>query len=545
MRPQNEDLPQSQDNVAVSVASLFRALSATFPSPAQQQAALLTVFAVDSFAVDSFAVDSSAVDASAVDAFAVDSFAVDSFAVDSFAVDSFAVDASAVDASAVDASAVDSFADVIAPVVNIFAAELNLAANAIVTVSGSILVSGNVVSIMAAVLVAQNDAYMAMLAAAVTSTVAAATPAIARSAALPPATRKTHVRSRLGDLRLIEPLQMAYAQKAMKDVFRGSSSQLKALDKVAAELSVMVQAESTSTAAVTDRLGAAAAASGGSGSSGGGGSASGDGGAGGGSSGSSGGGGSSASGGSGSSASGGSGSSASGGSGSSVSGGGASGGSGAGGGGGGGGVNGVGDVDPLTIINRDVSAGAVLLHPNFHAMLDAFLQGDFGAHDFSDPAFQSAVTAFLNSAAIVIPTLSVIADLLAITSGSIATTGAVISLEIAAALYVGSLLSLDLQFDQFLMTFEADAPANIGAAATLITNYLNIRAAFGGNGTALAASAFGQSADSFKPDGHAIVNGVVSGKAQTALESLNQARDLLSRLLESKAGQTIASVATA
>ncbi|MEW5312215.1 MAG: hypothetical protein WDW38_003862 [Sanguina aurantia] len=93
--------------------------------------------------------------------------------------------------------------------------------------------------------------------------------------------------------------------------------------------------------------------------------------------------------------------------------------------------------------------------------------------------------------------------------------------------------------------FEADAPANIGAAATLIFNYLNIRAAFGGNGTALAASAFGQSADSFKPNGHAIVNGVVSGKAETALESLNQARDLLSRLLGSKAGQTIASVATA
>ncbi|MEW5312216.1 MAG: hypothetical protein WDW38_003863 [Sanguina aurantia] len=110
--------------------------------------------------------------------------------------------------------AIDSFASIIAPVVNIFAAELNLAANVIVTVSGSILVSGNVISIFAAVLTAQSDAYTAMLAAAaVTSTVTATTPAIAsRSAALPPATQKTHVRSKLGNLKLLKPLQMAYAQ---------------------------------------------------------------------------------------------------------------------------------------------------------------------------------------------------------------------------------------------------------------------------------------------------------------------------------------------
>lgn len=61
---------------------------------------------------------------------------------------------------------------------------------------------------------AQSDAYTAMLAAAaVTSTVTATTPAIAsRSAALPPATQKTHVRSKLGNLKLLKPLQMAYAQ---------------------------------------------------------------------------------------------------------------------------------------------------------------------------------------------------------------------------------------------------------------------------------------------------------------------------------------------
>ncbi|MEW5299656.1 MAG: hypothetical protein WDW36_002649 [Sanguina aurantia] len=175
------------------------------------------------------------------------------------------------------------------------------------------------------------------------------------------------------------------------------------------------------------------------------------------------------------------------------------------------------------------------------------VQGNTNAgYNFSDPAFQTALTANIDTANIISAALNLASGITYTASGAVGTASAVIALEIAGALYADSLASLDLELEAFERTFENDLPLNVAAVGRIVEMFSNARAAVQGKPQALAASLFGQSADGVAAaNGTAIVGGVIGKKIEAALQSIQDAKNQIIQLLTTKAGKALTAAVSA
>ncbi|MEW5296866.1 MAG: hypothetical protein WDW36_000115 [Sanguina aurantia] len=196
--------------------------------------------------------------------------------------------------------------------------------------------------------------------------------------------------------------------------------------------------------------------------------------------------------------------------------------------------------------DRDVrfAPDAHLSDQQFHTELDAFLQGRFSEYDYSDPAFQTAFTAFVGEGAIIAASLLFTGDVVTVTSASIGTTAAVITLGIAVELFAASLASIDLQVEAYVRGMESDLPDNIQAVAKIVERYSDLRDAVAGNSTGLATAVMSPLGQAAAPGviSQSMVSTLLSKKAAGALASVQQAQALLGKFMSGGGVQSVQAV---